>query len=806
MQGLSKQEVLKKQKEHGLNIIEKEKSKTKLEVMIEILKDPIIIIMLAALALTIVTHLKDGHFGEAYVIAGLIILNIVISFVQELKTIAKLESLNKLNEDHALVIRDGERQEVSAIDLVVDDLVVLKLGTIARADLEVIEATEMEVDESFLTGESEFISKNPGDMIYSNSPIQNGSAIAKVVAIGMNTEIGKIVHEVSKVESTKSQLEIKILEITKILMKLAFFMAAVIFVLTLLNGESISTAMSFLISILIATVPEGLATVLTIVLTFMATKMATNNALVKKVSLLETLGEVSYVCSDKTGTITENKMSVSKHIYYADEDLVNGLVKVIIDEESPTTKAISNYVGTKKTLAQDSEFKIVEHLPFNSTNKCSVFILENNANKYLVTIGAPDVLVDTTKLEPEFSSYANDALRTIVVAFYQLENQIDIKDYQQFDYTPLVLFGIQDPPKQSAIDTIMEFEHAGISPVMITGDSKPTATSIAKQTGIIQSENDLVLSHEELNELSDEEFKSIVLDVKVYARAKPEDKVRIVRALQENKQIVAMMGDGTNDSIALRQANVGIAMGINGTDISKDAADLILLDDNYGTIDVAIHGGRLIFVNLRKFVRQMLTSNTAHSSTILFALIIGLFTSKELLLPMTPILILWINIVSDAIPCLALGLDDEENDLMATPPIDPEEPILTKGLIFEILLRGLSIGLLVVIAFNFIINSGGSEIMARSIGFVVLSFGQLIHIFDARSNNTIYRRNPLSNKWVIYAVILSGLLNLALLYTPLSVIFGLTAIKLNVLLVAILYSSIPTFVYSFVKLLLIKKK
>ncbi len=805
MKGLTKEQVREKQVKFGRNEIKRKKVKTKIEIVKDIIVDPIIIIMIVALILTIITNLDSRHFSEAYVILSLIVLNMGISFVQEVKTIAKLKSLEALNEDTAIVYRDGVKIEILAIDLVVDDIVELKLGTIARADLEVIEANDALVDESFLTGESEAVKKQVGDYIYSNSPIINGTITARVVAIGMETKIGEIVDQVANVENVKSQLEIKILNITKTLMKLAFAMAIIIFILTLLNGESLDTAFSFLISILIATVPEGLATVLTIVLTFMASKMAKNKALVKKVNLLETLGEVSYVCSDKTGTITENKMQVTKQKFYLNAPEVTAIVKEIIDLESPTTKAIHEYVNTITTLASDLKYQLIDELPFNSTNKYSLYLMGNDEERIIIAIGAPDVLVGLELLGEEYIDYATMGLRTIVVAGCEVKRDTTLEiNIEELELMPLCLFGIQDPPKQSAVATINEFENAGITPVMITGDSKLTATSIAKQTGIINSNNDIVLSHEELQELSDEALEEIILKVKVYARAKPEDKLRIVKALQAKGQITAMMGDGTNDSIALRQANVGIAMGINGTDISKDSADLILLDDNYSTIDVAIHGGRLIFTNLRKFVRQMLTSNTAHASTIMFALIYGLFTDGNLLLPMTPILILWINIVSDAIPCLALGLDNEEDDLMATGPIPKEANILSSSMIGEILLRGMTIGLLVLIGFLFVYRQTNDEQVARTVGFMILSFGQLIHIFDARSHKTIYGRNPFTNKWLILTVLISVSLNLLLVYTPLSSSFGLVAIDKNLLISAIAFSSIPTFVYSLFKFIYIK--
>lgn len=801
MQGLSSNEVLIKQQESGFNEIKRKKEKTKLEILKEIVIDPIIIIMAVALIISIISADGSHGYSESYVIATLIFVNVLISFIQEVKTIAKLKALDKLNEATVVVIRDGKEQEIKSKYLVKGDIVKLAIGTIARADLKVIESTDVRVDEAFLTGESDEVNKVVNDVIYSNSPITNGRATAEVIAIGMATRIGQIASQVDEVDNVKSQLEIKILNITKVLLKFALSTAAVIFILALLNGYPLQTSFSFLISILIATVPEGLATVLTIVLTYMSQKMAKESALIKKTKLLETLGEVSYVCSDKTGTITENKMEVVDYKFYHDKNIITNIISNIVQPNTPTTAAVMKFIEGFSVI--NTPISILNEIPFNSKIKKSLTLVEFENKNYIIAVGAPDYLVDPIIIDPDFSNFGTKGLRTLLVAYTEITDSKSFVINGEYKFKPLALFGIQDPPKQAAIETIKDFEKAGIIPVMITGDNENTAISIAKQTGIIKDEKDLALTGEELNQLSDLEFAKMVKQIKVYSRVEPENKVRIVRALQDHGQIVAMTGDGTNDSIALKQANIGIAMGHAGTDVAKEASDLILLDDNYATIEVAVRGGRQIFSNLQKFIRQMLTANAAHTGSILFTLIIGLILNENLILPMTPILILWINIVSDAIPCLALGIDNEESNIMEVDPIDPNLNILSKSMIFEILLRGLTIGLLVFIGFMYQLNIGQPELYARSFGFIILSFGQLIHIFDARSFNTIFKKNPFNNKWLIYAVIFSGLLNLMLLYTPLSVVFGLTSISLNDLMLAILISSIPTFIYSLIKLIII---
>ncbi len=805
-ENLKSSEVKSLQKKYGLNEIRRKKPRTKFDIFIDTIKDPILIIMFFAMLISIITGYPEKHFSEAIVIGVLIIVNITISFVQEVKTLQKLNSLEALTEDVVTVIRDDKEQEILAKELVPGDLVKIQLGIIARADIKLLEANSIRVDEAFLTGESEEVEKEAGDILYSNSPVQNGNGYGVVVATGMDTKIGEITKKVDDVDDEKSQLEIKILDISKSLLIIAIITAVIITILTILNGYSTAETLSITISILIATVPEGLATVLAIVLTSMSQKMAANKALVKKVALLETLGEVEYVCSDKTGTITENKMKVTKSENYVYDEFSKSLQKTVIDTLTPTSRAISDYLSVEQKDAPVHE--VIDTIPFNSSIKRSVNLVQDfEGTRYIVCVGAPDFLISNVNQKiAEVMKFADDGLRTILIT-YKKTNLDNLEGYDldsSVDLTPLTLYGIQDPPKQSAIDAVKKMHEAFISTVMITGDNIITAKAIAKQAGIIESSDDMALTGKDLQDMSDEEFLKIVEKVKVYARVKPEDKYRIISTLQKKNKIVAMTGDGTNDSIALKKASVGIAMGGQGTDIAKESSDLILLDDNYATINVAIAGGRLIFDNLQKFIRQMLTSNSAHVGGILFALLYGLFSGNVIVLPMTAVLILWVNVVSDAIPCLALGLDNAEEDLMKRPPIDPGLKLLDRPMIFEILLRGLGIGLLVFLSFKYIYDSTGNEVFARTFAFVVLSSGQLIHIFDARSLKTIYLKNPFDNATIWIAVSFSALLNILIIYTPLNNFFGLVGLPIQLFLIAVLISSIPTFGLSLIKLAILK--
>ncbi|MFV0288338.1 MAG: cation-translocating P-type ATPase [Mycoplasmatales bacterium] len=803
--GLNTAKVQQRLQQDGLNEIKRKRVKNKLEILIGVIKDPILLIMLVALIISFITGYQEQEFSEVIVIGLLLIINILISFIQEVKTIQKLQALNSLNEDDDIVIRDGQEQKILSKYLVVGDIVKLNLGIIARADMQILQANNLKVDEAFLTGESDEVTKQEMEIIYANSPITNGAGYGQVVAIGMNTKIGEITKQVDKVEKEVSQLEKKILDISKVLLIIAIITAIIIAILTILNGQSLEETLSITISILIATVPEGLATVLAIVLTFMSQKMANNNALVKKVALLETLGEVEYVCSDKTGTITKNKMKVTKQIQLQTTELTMAMQKIVIDTQTPTSRAINEFLQTKEVV---NKLKILDNIPFNSKLKKSLTLIQDEQeNNYLICVGAPDFLITNVEQQiKEVENYAKQGLRTLLITYQKTELQT-LTNYapaQAVDFTPIALYGIQDPPKKSAIQAINKMHKAGIKVVMITGDNLQTAKAIAKQALIYKEADDLAITGSELNTLTNEEFAQQVENIKVYARVQPEDKYKIITMLQSKGKIVAMTGDGTNDSIALKKANVGVAMGNQGTDIAKESADLILLDDNFATINEAIAGGRLIFDNLRKFIKQMLTSNTAHVGGILFALLAGLFLQSAIILPMTAVLILWVNVVSDAIPCLALGLDTEETDLMLREPINPQLKLLDKKMIIEILIRGLIIGFLVFLTFYFMLKSGYSEPYARTVAFIVLSFGQLIHIFDARSFKTIYLKNPLENKLLLGAVSLSAILNLIIVYTPLNKIFGLEPLNIKVLLLAILLASTATFLISLCKLIFIK--
>ncbi|MGL4589669.1 MAG: cation-translocating P-type ATPase [Mycoplasmatales bacterium] len=804
--GLTTEEAKKRKEQYGENIIKRKKAKTKWEVLVEVIVSPILLIMMIAAGLSFLTGMQEKSFLEFYVILALVIVNVAISFKQEIDTIQKLESLEKLNEGKSIVIRDSIEQEILSKDLVPGDMCVLKVGSIARADLKVVEALDVFCDEAFLTGESKAIVKVAGDEVYSNATIKTGTIYGEVTKTGLDTRIGQIAREVDEVQTTKSQLEIKLLQITKVLVVIALISGALIFLLTSLNGLPINERLTMTISILIACVPEGLATVMAIVLAFMSVQLSKSNALVKKVDLLETLGEVSYVCSDKTGTITKNTMEVTDISFVDQSETAKSILNLVLIDKSPTMVGAREYFDAN--IKFENIGKVIDEIPFNSSTKRTQYLVDLDGKRFAVSVGAPDFICPTIETKvPEIVEYATKGLRSLLVTYKPV--QIDDLDELAGEYIfddLICLFGISDPPKESSIEAISIMHEAHIKTILITGDYVKTADAIARQAGIVEEGEDYIaMTGEELNKLSEAEFDQMVEKIRVYARVQPEDKQRIVKALQKKGEIVAMMGDGTNDSIALKQANVGIAMNQAGTDVAKESADLLLLDDNFATVNVAISGGRLMFDNLRKFMRQMLTSNAAHFGSIFFSLLFGLiFGLEEVVLPLTAVLILWVNIISDSIPSLTLGLDTAEKDLMSRKPIDPNEPILPTPYIIEILVRGLGLGLMVYLAFAYLNANYGVEI-ARTLAFVILSFGQLIHIFDARNQKTIYSKNPFENMTLVKGVALSAILNLMIIYIPfLNEMFGLVAVGIVPLLLAIVYSSGVTFVISAFKYMAIK--
>lgn len=882
--GLTTEQVKVNAEKYGKNIVIKQESEHWSKILLETIADPIIIIMAIAVMISFAMAYLNPHdephkYLETGVILSLVILNVVMGFTQTIKAQNKIKELDSVVEYFHDVLRDGSWQKVNVTELVVGDIIKAKAGDILKVDARVIDENFLEVNEAFLTGEAENVSKNSNaihetglnphqikNTVYSGSFIANGNCTAVVTSVGMETEIGKIFDTIQSAEKEKTPLEITLEKLSKILVIVAFIGAAIIAVGCFAKGLGLGASLQMTISVLISVVPEGLPTVLTIVLTLGSAKMVKKNALARNLQAVETLGATSYVCSDKTGTITKNEMTVKK-IYVNGEffevtgegympsgdvldasgndattnvsNLVETAAKVCdttinVNDEGKyevignITEAAILTVAEKIKLAAANKEDLEVMFPFNSTFKTMGAIYQENGKFMFYVKGAPDyvtsystnILVNNSveKLENHvdnfnaaIDAFADEALRTIAVAYKEVDASTVENDFETLlnDLTLLGVFGIIDPPKTEVMHSVKLLQSASVKVTMITGDYEKTAAAIARQIGLITPDRSIVMNGKQLDEMPEAEFLNVVEHVAVFARVTPDHKLRIIKALQANGEVVAMTGDGVNDSPALKKANVGVAMGIQGSEVSKDVADLILLDDSFSTIEVSIEAGREMFDNIRKFTRQMLTSNMGHFSTVLFTLMFGVYTTELGVLALTPLMILWINIISDAIPSMAIGFDVPESDLMQQAPRDINSGIFYGGLGSKIIIRGLFLGFLTFFMFQFSMNTMMNNpdvtteyavAFSQTIAFLTLSFAQLWHIFDARSNHSIFRRNPFNNKTIVGAVALSAALNILMVVTPFgNLLLGTVAIPLNIFVAVVLISSIPTFVLSGIK-------
>lgn len=814
--GLSSTQVTDNRERYGENKLPEEKEESYLKVFFKSFKEPIIIVLLGAVALSffssfysfqIVGDKKHGleSLYEAIAIAILIIINAFLGFWQEISARKNLNSLKEMNNRFASVLRDGALEKISSNELVVGDIVKVTVGDFVEADIRWLELDELQLIESHLTGEADAIIKNIevinenveiGDqtnMGFSGSIVSNGQGIGIVVATGENTELGKI-SQLMKDEGIKSSpLQETVKKLTKTLMKISAGIVLLTFVFGLISsGEfsinSITSVFSTSIALAVASIPDALPVVLSIVLTIGAVKMSKNKGLIKTLSSVETLGSTSYICSDKTGTLTQNEMTVTK--FYANGQLYNvdglgyrsiGEIHLIAKGEKNINFAqfmknivlcndssVKEVEGQVKTFGNPTEValtvlgskagysknkllknnKIIRTLPFSSSRKMMSVIVQNDEGFYVYTKGAPDVLmekasgiligdiVDQSEQSKDnfikvVDDYADEALRTLAVAYKKVDEEEALygatEDVEK-DFILTGVAGIIDPPREEVKESIRQLHDANINVVMITGDHEKTARAIAYDLGIVKEKNATVLKGIDLEEMSDQKLYAEVKNVNVYARVTPEHKQRIVKQLQNHQQVVAMTGDGVNDAPALRAADIGVAMGITGTEVTKDSADLILLDDKFTTIEKSVYSGRTIYANIKNFMRHELTTNVAE----VLALVLGLVlfrSSVGNVAAMTPtltaLMVLWVNMVSDAIPSFSLGYDVAETDLMKEKPRNPNESILANHTWSRVLIRGTVMGAMVYLGFLLAAQNGLNASEAQTVAFLTLVYGQL---------------------------------------------------------------------------------
>lgn len=844
--GLSEIEVNNRRLKYGENKLSEAKKKTSLEKFIDQFKDAMIIILLIAAAVSfgLALHEKDTNaFFEPLLILLIVVLNAIMGVVQENKAERSLEALMSLSSPHARVIRDGIEKVINASDLVVGDIIKLEAGDFVPADARLITSSSLKSEESALTGESVPVEKDAsviikadapiGDrinMVYSGCSITYGTAFAVVSAIGMNTEMGKIAGLLNNEEDTKTPLQIKLAELGKKLGFMAIVVCILIFIIGIIDDIPIIEIFMTSVSLAVSAIPEGLPVIVTIVLSLGVGKMAKRNAIVKKLPAVETLGSTSVICSDKTGTLTQNKMTLVKLYtekekqiedvtnHHCDSSLellkygtlcCNGSVTVENGKEThigdPTETSIIS-ATMKNNISIDElnkEYDREYELPFDSDRKLMSVIVKKDNQYIVITKGACDELTkrciigNIEKALKITEQLSQEALRVIAVAYKYLDKfpeDLTIENIEN-NLTFMGLVGMIDPPREEAKDAVATCLKAGIKPIMITGDHIVTASAIAKQLGIMQDE-DLAITGNQLQAMSDDELDRKIKNISVYARVSPEDKIRVVKAWQRQNAIVSMTGDGVNDAPALKASDIGCAMGITGTDVAKGAADLTLMDDNFATIVEAVKEGRGIYQNIKKAVGFLLGTNIGEVIVVFIAMLI--FKQS----PLLSMQLLWINLVTDSLPAIALGMEKIEDDVMEAKPRPKDESIFADHLGAKIAFQGILFGMISLFAFYYGYKTLGQVEAGRTMCFMTLSLAQVFQAYNMRSHKSLFKIGIFTNSMLNKACLLSLVLVFAVLFIPpLAYIFGLVSLPLNYYIIGFALSFSPIVIFEIIKAL-----
>ncbi|MGE7779200.1 calcium-translocating P-type ATPase, SERCA-type [Peribacillus sp. NPDC097264] len=859
--GLNEKEVKDRLNKQGFNELKEGEKQSAILLFFAQFKDFMVIVLLAA---TLVSGIL-GEYIDAIAIIAIVFLNGVLGFFQERKAEKSLDALKEMTAPQVQALRNGQWLKIPSREVVVGDILKFASGDRIGADLRIVDHSSLEIEESALTGESIPAVKcsdplmgeaeSIGDqenMAFMGTMVTRGNGIGIVVATGMNTAMGKIADLLQTAETKETPLQRRLEQLGKILIITALILTGVVVLTGVLQGHDLYTMFLAGVSLAVAAIPEGLPAIVTVALSLGVQRMIKQKAIVRKLPAVETLGCATVICSDKTGTLTQNKMTVTKIWsggktwdvsgtgYQPTGEFSSGGVSVAPKNEKALlqmvtfgilcNKAEVNERGKGYVLDGDptegamvvaamkagltrehlsKQFTIVKEFPFDSERKMmSVVVKDDKENHFVVVKGAPDVLLaqsDTIlvdgrtdplnrenkeRVQLKMNELASSALRMIAVGYKPLSKGTILlhETEAERNLTFMGLQGMIDPPRPEVKQAVKECRDAGIKTVMITGDHVITARAIAKDLGILRGK-DRVLEGHQLSAMEVDELEEIVEGVSVFARVSPEHKLKIVKALQNKGHVVAMTGDGVNDAPAIKSADIGISMGITGTDVAKEASSLILVDDNFATIKSAIKEGRNIYENIRKFIRYLLASNVGEILVMFFAMLCALP------LPLIPIQILFVNLVTDGLPAMALGLDDPEEDVMKRNPRNANEGVFGRGLGWKILSRGFLIGISTLIAFYVVYRANPDNLAyAQTIAFATLVLAQLIHVFDCRSEKSIFSRNPFGNLYLVGAVLSSLLLMLAVMYVqPLQAIFHTVPISGRDWLLVVGMSSIPTF-------------
>ncbi len=815
--GLSEEEAQKRFERYGPNNL---KEKEKESIFVKFIKQfndfMIITLIIAAIISAVVSKLNgEADYIDSIIIVAIVIFNAIMGLVQEQKAEKSLEALKKMSAPNAKVRRNGRVQEIDATMVVPGDIVILEAGNYVPADCRLINSYNLKIEESALTGEtipslkdsSKILKENTamGDlcnMVFATTIVVNGHGEAIVVETGMNTRVGKIAGMIIEDESPETPIQKKLAEVGKILAIACIIICVLIFVIGIFKKIPIIEMFMTSVGLAVAAIPEGLPAIVTIMLSIGVTKMAKKNSIIRKLPAVETLGSSSVICSDKTGTLTQNKMTVTevkncfgransnerKFIFElgtmctdTTEERINGKLGFVGEA---TEVAISNAAmeeGVSKSFLYD-EMKRINDIPFDSKRKMMTTIHKYGNRYRIITKGAPDVLLKRCsncysggQIVPIFSKkddineqnnqMAEKALRVIAVAYKDVEKLPEMQDVEK-DLIFCGLIGMIDPPREGVKEAVRTCRRAGIKTVMITGDHLQTAKAIAKELGILKR-GDLAIDGETLERMSQHELEQNIMDYSVFARVSPEHKVRIVKAFQSTGAVVAMTGDGVNDAPALKNADIGIAMGKGGTDVAKNAADMILLDDNFVTIVEAVKQGRNIYDNIKKSIHFLISTNIGEIVTIFFGLVLGIKS------PLLAIQLLWINLVTDSLPAIALGLEKEEENIMSRLPRNPKKNLFADGLWWKIMIEGAMLGIFTLLAFS-IGNRLYSVEVGRTMAFLTLGILELVHSFNIKSEESIFKIGVFENKYLIGALVLGVILQvIVVVVSPLAQIFSL---------------------------------
>ena len=840
--GLTTKEAEKRIEKFGLNELEHHSKASPFKIFLSQFNDFIVWVLIAA---TIISGII-GDKADAITILIIVVINAFLGFIQEFRTEKSLEALKELAAPTCKVLRDSSIQIINSIYLTIGDIVILEAGDRIPADGFFVESSGVVVDESLLTGESVGVNKDAlkknSNSGFMGTTVVKGKGLFKVSTIGMKTEMGKIANLIQNIEEEKSPLNKKLDSLGKVLVAVCLVICALVTIMGIVRGNDITEMFLLGVSLAVAAIPEGLAAIVTVALALGVSRMLKRNALVRKLPAVETLGCTSVICSDKTGTLTQNKMTVK-------EAYINGkiydLEKEKIKDCSMFMKALvycndCNYDFNKKKMSDalhgdptetaliNMFFNDVKELetfigkanriydiPFDSTRKMMSVIVKENGKDTCYVKGAPervidkcDFILENNKIKPftyqkkkqaaQFIlAMSSRALRCIAAA-YKEEHLVKSEKLE----TNLIFLGVAgsiDPPRTEARDSVLKCKLAGIKPVMITGDHQNTALAIAKSLNICSSE-DQVMTGAEIEKATDSDLEEKIKKTRVFARVSPSHKLRIVKAFKKQGNIVAMTGDGVNDEPAIKEADIGVAMGISGTDVTKEASSMILMDDNFSTIVAAVEEGRIIYDNIRKFIRYLLSCNLGEVLTMFLATIFSLPN------PLSPIQILLVNLATDGLPAIALGIDPAEDDIMRQPPREKDESIFARGLVEKILVRGSLIGLCTLLSFMAGRYYGMNLDTCRTLALCTLVMSQLIHVFECRSErHSLFEIKLFTNPWLIGAVSVSIVLICSVLYVPfLQTIFHTVALSLKQWLIVIFFSGIIAFINSVY--LLIKSK